>query len=80
MTEDQRLSSEEEEVIIVGAVGSTAPWVLAGWADEVEIEFMIDTECQVTILTVSVFERMCASEPQVRAQLRPCGLFFGTRL
>ena len=72
-TEDQRLSSEEEEAIVVGAVGSVAPWFLTGWADEVEIEFMIDTGRQVTILAASVFERMCASEPQVRARLHPCG-------
>ena len=66
-TEDQRLSPEEEEAIVVGAVGSAAPWFLTGWADEVEIEFMIDTGCQVTILAASVFERMCASELQVSA-------------
>ena len=71
-TDDQRLSPEEEEAIVVGAVGSAAPWFLTGWADEVEIEFMIDTGCQVTILASSVFERMCASEPQVRARLPPC--------
>ena len=41
----------------MGAVGSAAPWFLTGWADEVEIEFMIDTGCQVTILAASVFER-----------------------
>ena len=35
-------------------------------------QFIIDTGCQVTILASSVFERMCASEPQVRARLRPC--------
>ena len=34
---------------------------------------MIDTGCQVTILATSVFERMCASDPQVRSRLRPCG-------
>ena len=32
-------------------------WFLTGWAGEVEIEFMIDTGCQVTILATSVFER-----------------------
>ena len=71
--EDQRLSLEEDEAIVVGAVGSVTPWFLTGWADEVEIEFMIDTGCQVTILAASVFERMCASVPQVRARLGPCG-------
>ena len=35
---------------MVGAVGSVAPWFLTGWADGVEVEFMIDTGCQVTIL------------------------------
>ena len=38
-----------------------------------EVEFMIDTGCQVTILAMSVFERMCAADPQVRSRLRPCG-------
>ena len=57
----------------MGAVGSAAPWFLTGWADEEKIEFMIDTGCQGTILAASVFERMCASVPQVRARLRPCG-------
>ena len=40
-TEDQRLSPGEDEAIIVGLVGSAAPWFLTGWADEVEIEFMM---------------------------------------
>ena len=31
-------------------------------------EFMIDT-----ILATSVFERMCAADPQVRARLHLCG-------
>ena len=34
---------------------------------------MIDTGCQVTILATSVFERMCAADPQVRSRLCPCG-------
>ena len=34
---------------------------------------MIDTGCQVTILTTSVFEIMCVSDSRVRSQLRPCG-------
>ena len=63
-TEDQRLSPEEDEAIVVGAVGSAAPWFLTGWADEVEIEYMLDTGCHVTILAASVFELMCASVPQ----------------
>ena len=38
-----------------------------------EVEFLIDTGCQVTILAKSVFKRMCAADPQVRSRLRPCG-------
>ena len=34
---------------------------------------MIDTGCQETILATSVFERMCAADPQVRSRLRPRG-------
>ena len=64
--------SDEGEAIIVGAVGSAAPWFLAGWTNEIEVEFMIDTGCQMTILATSVFERMCAADPPVRAQLRLC--------
>ena len=44
---------------MVGAVSSAAPWFLTGWADGVEVDFMIDTGCQGTILATSVFERMC---------------------
>ena len=33
---------ESGEAIVVGAIGSAAPWFLTGWAHEVEIEFMID--------------------------------------
>ena len=47
--------------------------LLTGWANNMEVEFMIDTGCQVTILATSVFERMCAADPQVRSRLRPCG-------
>ena len=64
---------EDGEAIVVGAVGSAAPWFLTGWAEDMEVEFMIDTGCQVTILATSVFERMCAADPQVRSRLRPCG-------
>ena len=49
--------SEEENEIMVGVVGSTAPWYLTGWTNDVEVEFMIDTGCQVTILATSVFDR-----------------------
>ena len=60
------------EAIVVGAIGSAAPWFLTGWAHDVEIEFMIDTGCQVTILSMTVFERMCVVDPTVRSKLRPC--------
>ena len=61
--------------IVVGAVGSAArdsPWFLTGWTNDIEVEFMIDTGCQVTILATSVFERMCTVDPQVRSRIRPC--------
>ena len=45
---------ESGEAIVVGAIGSAAPWFLTGWAHKVEIECMIDTGCQVTILCLSV--------------------------
>ena len=48
--EDKWISPDDGEAIVVGAVGSLAPWFLMGWAEEVDIEFMIDTGCQVTIL------------------------------
>ena len=48
----------------MGAVESAAPWFLTGWTNEVEVEFMIDTGCQVTILATSVFEKMCTADPQ----------------
>ena len=70
---DKRASPEHGEAIVVGAVGSAAPWFLTGWAEEVEIEFMIDTGCQVTILATSVIERMYVADPQVRSRLRRCG-------
>ena len=46
----------EPEAIVVGAVSTGAPWFLTGWAEGTEVEFMIDTGCQVTILATSVFE------------------------
>ena len=52
-TEVKRPSQEDGEAIVVGAVGLAAPWFLTGWAEEVEIEYMIDTGCQVTILATS---------------------------
>ena len=63
---------ESGEAIVVGAIGSAAPWFLTGWAHDVEIEFMIDTGCQVTILSTTVFQRMCTVNPAVRSALRPC--------
>ena len=38
-----------------------------------EVEFIIDTGCQVTILATSVFDRMCVSDPRMCSRLRPCG-------
>ena len=64
--------SDRLKAIIVGVVGSAAPWFLTGWTNEVEVEFMIDTGCQVTILAMSVFEKMCTVHPQVRSRIRPC--------
>ena len=61
--------SETEEAIVVGAIGSAAPWFLTGWTHEVEIEFMIDTGCQVTILSMTVFGHMCILDPKVRSKL-----------
>ena len=57
---------------MAGAIGSVAPWFLAGWAHDVEIEFMIDTGCQVTILSAMVFQRMCVVNPEVRSALQIC--------
>ena len=71
-TGGQDSTQEAGEAIVVGAVGSAAAWFLTGWADGVEVEFMIDTGCQVTILATSVFERMCASDPRMRSRLRSC--------
>ena len=57
----------------MGTVGTGATWFLTGWAEGTEVEFMIDTGCQVTILVTSVFERMCVADPRFRRRLRPCG-------
>ena len=56
----------------VGVVGSAAPWYLTGWTNDVEVEFMIDTGCQVTILATSVFDKMCDIHPEVKFGLVPC--------
>ena len=63
---------ESGEAIVVGGIGTAAPWFLTGWAHEVEIEFMIDTGCQETILSTTVFECMCTVDPTVHSALRPC--------
>ena len=70
--DDVQEQPEEGEAIVVGAVGSAAPWFLTGWTNDVEVEFMIDTGCQVTTMATSVFERMCAADPQVRSRIHPC--------
>ena len=64
--------TEDGDTIMVGVVGSAAPWFLTGWANDVEVEFMIDTGCQVTILATSVFEKICKVHPQVKSRIRPC--------
>ena len=63
---------ESGEAIVVGAIGSAVPWYLNGWAHDVEIEFMIDTGCQVTILSTTVFQRMCVAKPDVHSALQIC--------
>ena len=64
--------TEDGDAIMVGVVGSAAPWFLTGWTNDVEVEFMIDTGCQVTILATSVFEKMCKVHPQVKSRIRSC--------
>ena len=61
-TERPEFPQNSDEAIVVGAVGSAAPWYLMGWAAGVEVEFMIDTGCQVTILATLVFEKMCVAD------------------
>ena len=73
LMEVERAQPEDGEAIVVGAVGSAAPWFLKGWANDMEVEFMIDTGCQMTILATSVSERMCAADPQVMSRLCPYG-------
>ena len=64
--------TEDGDAIMVGVVGSAAHWFLTGWTNDVEVEFMIDTGCQVTILATSVFEKMCKFHPQVKSGLIMC--------
>ena len=71
--EERQLPRDDNEAIVVGAVGSGVPWFLTGWAKGTEVEFMIDTGCQVTILATSVFKRMCLSDHHIQARLCPCG-------
>ena len=54
---DVQEQPEEGEAIVVGAVGSAAPWFLTGWTNDVEVEFMIDTGCQVTIFGYVGFQK-----------------------
>ena len=42
-SEADRSRTEPGEAIVVGAVGSAAPWFLTGRARDVEVDFMIDT-------------------------------------
>ena len=65
-TEGHESPQDSGEAIVVGTIVLAAPWFLTGWAEGVEVDFMIDTGCQVmilaTILATSVFERMCVSD------------------
>ena len=63
-TEGHELLQDSGEAIVVGDVGSATPWFLTGWAEGDEVEFIIDTGCQFMILAMSVFERMCVSDPR----------------
>ena len=63
---------DEGDPIMVGVVGSAAPWYLTGWTNDVEVEFMIDTGCQVTILATSVFDKICDIHPEVNLGLVRC--------
>ena len=36
---DEDMLVEEHEAIVVGAVGTGAPWFLTGWAEGTEVEF-----------------------------------------
>ena len=69
---NKNLPEEEHKDIVVGAIGTGAPWFFTGWAEGTEVEFIIDNGCQVTILAMLVFERMCATDPQFGYPLRPC--------
>ena len=61
----QQSQNDSGEPIVVGAVSSAAPWFLMGWAEGMEVKFIIDAGCQMTILATSVFDRMCVSDPRM---------------
>ena len=42
------------KLLLSRAVGSAAPWFLTGWAEGTEVEFIINTGCQVMILGAPV--------------------------
>ena len=69
---DKDMSTAEPEAIVVGAVGTGAPWFLTGWPEGTEV----DTGCQVTILETLVFERICVGNTQIGARLQPCNRRF----
>ena len=71
-TEGLDFPQDNNKAIVVGAVGSGDPWFLTGWAEGMEMEYKIDTGCQVTILATLVFERMCTSDPRVQSRLHQC--------
>ena len=41
-TEGHESPQDSGETIVVGAIGSAAPWFLTGWVEGVEVDFMID--------------------------------------
>ena len=45
-TEGPELPQDSGEAIVVGAVGSATPWFLTGWAEGVEVDFMIVCHCR----------------------------------
>ena len=49
-----------------------SPLVSDWLAHEVEVEFMIDTGCQVTIFATTLIKRMGTLDPKVRSRLLPC--------
>ena len=71
-TDQPESRPDSGEAIVVGAIGSAVPWFLTGWAHDVEIEFMIDTGCQVAILSATVFQRMCVVKPEECSALQIC--------